>query len=378
MRQIGATIVVALSTLLLASDCSAQQASNPPVPNLIRYSGTLKDARGEAPIGKTVGVTFAIYKQQDGGAPVWLETQNVTPGSDGRYSVLLGSTTAAGMPGDLFSQQEERWLGVEAEGQAEQPRVLLVSVPFAFKVQEAEMGGGLPGSAHTKANPLPSPATKKEQSGPTTALPAGGDQILRGQGVVNYLPMWVTPTVLHNSGIYQAGGNFGIGTSAPQARLDVNGAINSATGYGIGGSSVLRLGSSGDGNLFLGVGTGASNLAGQGQFNLFSGYMAGFSNTYGFDNVFSGYQAGMNNTTGRNSVLIGAVAGVNTTTGIENVFLGNQSGYTNTVGGGNVFLGYGAGYLNTNGNANTFVGVGAGDHNLSGGFNIYIGAFSGS
>ncbi len=123
------SISVVLFTLLLISFGSAQQPASTAVPNLIRYSGTLKDAQGTASLSSTTaGVTFSIYKQQDGGAPVWMETQNVTIDAAGNYSVLLGSTTAAGLPGDLFSQQEQRWLGVQVQGQAEQPRVLLVSV----------------------------------------------------------------------------------------------------------------------------------------------------------------------------------------------------------------------------------------------------------
>ncbi|HEY4960070.1 MAG TPA: hypothetical protein VII29_04350, partial [Terriglobales bacterium] len=66
------------------------------------------------------------------GAPVWLETQNVTPDATGHYSVLLGSSRAEGLPSDLFAAQEERWLGVQVQGQPEQPRVLLVSVPYAM------------------------------------------------------------------------------------------------------------------------------------------------------------------------------------------------------------------------------------------------------
>ncbi len=91
MRRVSITLV--LSAFFLVSICSAQQTSPTAVPNLIRYGGTLKDASG-APIAAATGVTFAIYKQQDGGAPVWMETQNVTPDAGGQYSVLLGSTTS--------------------------------------------------------------------------------------------------------------------------------------------------------------------------------------------------------------------------------------------------------------------------------------------
>ena len=148
------TLAIAISTLLFVSICSAQQTATTSVPNLIRYSGTLKDAQGAAPSSSTaVGVTFSIYKQQDGGASVWMETQNVTPEANGQYSVILGSTTATGLPDDLFSQQEQRWLGVQVQGEAEQARVLLVSVPYAFKAHEAETLGGLPASAFAKAPP---------------------------------------------------------------------------------------------------------------------------------------------------------------------------------------------------------------------------------
>ena len=150
MRRL--TCVVSLVTILFAvSNASAQQTNTSTVPNLISYSGTLAHARNVAVPSRTVGVTFAIYKQQEGGAPVWLETQNVTVDSSGHYSVLLGSTRAEGMPADLFSAQEERWLGVKAEGQAEQARVMLVSVPYAFKAHEAETLGGMPASAFALA-----------------------------------------------------------------------------------------------------------------------------------------------------------------------------------------------------------------------------------
>ncbi len=131
-----------------------------------------------------VGVTFAIYKQQDGGAPVWQETQNVTPDASGQYNVILGSTTATGLPDDLFSQQEQRWLGVQVQGQAEQARVLLVSVPYAFKAHEAETLGGLPASAFVKAPPS-STAIRTTGDGSAvsaSAGPAGASGSSKGKG----------------------------------------------------------------------------------------------------------------------------------------------------------------------------------------------------
>ena len=131
-----------LLTLLTLTFSGSAQQSTTTVPNLIRYGGVLKDAQGAAMASRTVGITFLIYGQQDGGAPVWLETQNVATDAAGQYNVLLGSTAATGLPSDLFAQQEQRWLAVKAEGQPEQPRVLLVSVPYAMKAAVADRLAG--------------------------------------------------------------------------------------------------------------------------------------------------------------------------------------------------------------------------------------------
>jgi len=92
----------------------------------------MKDVKG-APLAGVVGVTFALYSEATGGAPLWLETQNVTADSNGRYTVLLGATKPEGLPVELFSSEQARWVGAQVVGQAEQPRVLLVSAPYALK-----------------------------------------------------------------------------------------------------------------------------------------------------------------------------------------------------------------------------------------------------
>jgi hypothetical protein len=68
--------------------------------------------------------------------------------ADGRYSVLLGANSKNGIPAELFTSNEARWLGVQVEQEPEQPRVLLVSVPYALKAGDAESLGGKPASAY--------------------------------------------------------------------------------------------------------------------------------------------------------------------------------------------------------------------------------------
>src|SRR6476646_10171233 len=99
-----------------------------------------------------VGITFSLYEEQSSGAPLWSETQNVQADANGHYSVLLGTTKPDGLPAELFTSEQARWVGVQISGQAEQPRVLLVSAPYALKAGDAETVGGLPASAFALAN----------------------------------------------------------------------------------------------------------------------------------------------------------------------------------------------------------------------------------
>ncbi|MBI3404292.1 MAG: hypothetical protein HY046_02420, partial [Acidobacteria bacterium] len=103
------------------------------VPRLVKFGGTLREANGTARTG-TVGVVFAVYADQNGGAPLWMETQNVSLDESGKYSALLGAVSRGGVPLDLFASGEPRWLGVQVQlpDEVEQQRVLLVSVPYAL------------------------------------------------------------------------------------------------------------------------------------------------------------------------------------------------------------------------------------------------------
>jgi hypothetical protein len=364
MRRIS--IVIALVTMFLVSTSAAQPTSTAPIPNLIRYSGTLKETWVAAP-SSTVGVTFAIYKHQDGGAPIWQEMQNVTPEANGNYTVILGSATATGLPDDLFSEPEQRWLGVQVQGEAEQSRVMLVSVPYAFKAHEAETLGGLAASAFVKSPLLDADqsASRETSTGVNPAAVAATS---------GYIPIWLSGTSFINSTMYQtSAGNVGVGTTTPSAKLDVNGGINTATTYQVGGSSVLSIGSASDANLFLGVGAGVSNVAGQGQTNTFSGNSAGYYNTTGYGNSFFGWRAGYYNTSGNYNTFYGWRAGYYNTTGRLNTFYGTDAGYSNTTGYSNTFSGQDAGWKTTSGSGNTFYGNSAGESNITGYGNTFSG-----
>src|SRR5277367_4863786 len=120
------------------------------VPSLVKYAGTLSGIDGKALTG-TQGLTFLLYKEESGGAPLWMETQNVQADAHGHYSVMLGAANGVGLPSEVFMTGEARWLAVQVSGQAEQARTLLMSVPYALKAADAETLGGKPASAFMAA-----------------------------------------------------------------------------------------------------------------------------------------------------------------------------------------------------------------------------------
>ena len=200
------------------------------LPRLVKFSGTLKDINGN-PLTTITGVTFALYSQQSGGAPLWLETQNVQPDKSGRYTVMLGSTKQDGLETDLFVSEQAQWLGIQPEAQEEQARVLLVSVPYAFKAGDAETLGGKPASAFMPANLPGSGAGSASTSSSKNSSSPGSNSgninfasTLTGTGSANFIPKWTSASNLGNSKIFQSTtGNVGIGTTAPTATLDVSG-----------------------------------------------------------------------------------------------------------------------------------------------------------
>jgi hypothetical protein len=203
------------------------------VPPMIPYSGTARDRPGNALTGEET-VAFLIYKDEQGGEPLFTETQTVTPDPSGHYTVQLGASLSNGIPIDLFASGEARWLEVQIAGEQPQPRVLLVSVPYALKAADAATLGGLPASAYALAG------TKTAASMASSAItPDGVTTVTTTGGVSGHVAEFSGASAIADSPLFVLGADVGIGTTTPTSTLDVNGtALISGTLSANGGETV--------------------------------------------------------------------------------------------------------------------------------------------
>src|SRR5688572_4679269 len=197
---------------------SAQTAPNV-APTLIPISGELRAANGQPRTGNVL-LVLALYESKDDTAPRWIEHQAVTLDAAGRYSVNFGGTRDEGLPADLFAGPAGmRWVGVAVENEAEQPRVALVSVPYAAKAASADTLSGrtltdfvLTSTLHDDVR-----AVLQESGG------GRGLSTMATDGTLNFLQKAdASGTNTVDSTVYETGGNVAIGST--QTSFDATGA----------------------------------------------------------------------------------------------------------------------------------------------------------
>jgi hypothetical protein len=238
MRLLYKTHLLIACFLCLVAVASAQQtqsAAITAVPRLVRFAGSFH-APVNQPAGP-VGATFAIYGQQEGGTPLWTEDRNVEPDANGNYTVLLGSASNEGVPVELFTAGESRWLQVKfyVPGEVDLPRVLLVSVPYALKAGDADTLGGKPASAYALAGSSMLVQPEASSSAVQPARPVAAVAVattaavapaVAATGTANYIAMFTDATGdVGSSVMYQNATSIGINTTTTLDVLDVAGSI---------------------------------------------------------------------------------------------------------------------------------------------------------
>ena len=234
MKRLGFCAFVIIVCLFCATGLGAQQsiagstpAASASVPRLIKFSGVLNDLAGK-PLSGPVEAVFSVYQNESDAEPLWQETQTVQADTTGRYTVLLGAMSEQGLPVELFTSGEARWLGVAAGKLPEQPRVLLVSVPYALEAGDAATLGGKPASAYllsqsgvgaTVVVPQAGGATvagAPSQTSPAVTTPTPRTVGSSSAGSQNYVAKWTdSSNDLGNSLLFDNGTNVGINTTTP-------------------------------------------------------------------------------------------------------------------------------------------------------------------
>jgi hypothetical protein len=121
-----------LSIILVVTSISQSPAA---VPSLISYQGKLTTTAGGC-INDTVGMTFSIYPDILGSPAEWSETQTQVVVRDGIFNVLLGSVES--IPASIFDGSI-KFLGVQVESDPEmRPLKPIVAAAYAFRSQKSD------------------------------------------------------------------------------------------------------------------------------------------------------------------------------------------------------------------------------------------------
>ncbi|KKT70551.1 MAG: hypothetical protein UW67_C0004G0003 [candidate division WWE3 bacterium GW2011_GWE1_44_51] len=206
-----------------------------------------------------------------------------------------------------------------------------------------------------------------------------GTATIAGSGIAGQLTFFTGSTAVSGSNNLwwdNTGGNLGIGTSGPVAKLELAGSADTeqfvikANATQSNTQPLIQLQSP--------TGTPLLSITSDNETNAFFGYRAGSANTYGSatsggGNTFIGYLSGSSNNAGYQNTSVGGEALSRNTTGVYNSGLGYQSLYSNTTANYNTAVGFQALYSNTLGSANIGVGFGAGVYNQTGTGNLFLG-----
>ncbi len=431
MRKVRTITASLLAWCLLFGAVAEGRQTAPAADRVFRISGSV--ATGVS--GHTGGsetLIFEIYETEQGGTPLWQEVQTVAVDAQGHYTVLLGATSAEGLPLELFTSGALRWFATDVQGGtgSASPRLLLTSVPYALRAATADDARTLAGRPVSDFQLTPAARAATTPAGPDDAAAATREAGPRvNSGTANFIGKFQNTVDLVNSVMSESAGRIGVGTTAPLDYLhtrftdgtggftglavqnmsgaaaaysgmlfyDHTGALAQFQGFNnntkeyrinnvaaggaisfmLGGTSRFRVAP--NGNIGMGTTSPAAPLHVTGAIRTDTQYDLGANRVLsnaGTENLFVGVSTGTANI-GAQNTFVGNQAGAANTSGAFNTFLGEDAGLANTIGNSNTFVGEDAGLVNNTGANNTFIGENAGDANTAGNAGTFVGQSAG-
>jgi len=153
-------------------------------PDRISYQGILRDPDG-APLSGTFDMVFRFFTAAEGGSEIIVDDHSGADAvtvTDGLFDTHLGGGTVSDGSGpgvylslaDVFQAFSSVFTQVEIEGEVLEPRIEMVSAPYALQAGDAELLDGVNGSQYLRSDttctsrarsrsavrsPLPTPST---------------------------------------------------------------------------------------------------------------------------------------------------------------------------------------------------------------------------
>jgi hypothetical protein len=109
-------------------------AASAAIPKKINYQGRLVEVTTGEPLVGSHDATFRLFDNSSDGNLLWSEEHSIAVDSGGVFAAILGGTVPIEIPFD-----GRVWLEIEMDGEILSPRRELVSVPYAFRADTADL-----------------------------------------------------------------------------------------------------------------------------------------------------------------------------------------------------------------------------------------------
>ncbi|RMF08753.1 MAG: hypothetical protein D6762_04980, partial [Candidatus Neomarinimicrobiota bacterium] len=188
----------------------------------VMLQGVLRDPAGRTVENGTHSVTFTLYDAASGGNEIWSETHGSVTTEHGVFSVELGTVNS--MSSLTFT--DDYWVGIAVDGGSEiSQRMRLVNSPAANAVKGAT--NSFPSTGNVGVGTT-SPGSLLELSSASpylrfTDTDGGSVWTLGNEGTSRLTLNEVANGTTSERLVVQEGGNVGVGTGSPLARLHVQG-----------------------------------------------------------------------------------------------------------------------------------------------------------